>query len=309
MVRCAAFAALAVAVWTLCTLLFFNGYTDNYYLRVSSPRQVSLVVGTSRAAQGIVPEELDARALGLGGAPYNFAFTSANSRYGRVYFEAIQRKLAVAPGGAPGLFLLEVSPLAISTDKNGAELHEEEETFLAKLHLLSTNPNPEYPLYVPERGYDIIERSVRRLTGRTRLLLHADGWLEVTPDETPGRFATLLANKLVDYGKTFASSEPSEERRGYLRQTLELFARHGRAVLVRLPVHPQLAALEQAYMPGFGATMASLAAELHATYIDLGDLNASVFTTDGNHLRRDSARQVTRELQARLQASPTVAAR
>jgi hypothetical protein len=307
MIRCAVFVAVSAAVWTLCTLLFFDGYTDNYYLRVSSPRQASLVVGTSRAAQGIVPEELDARALGFGGALYNFAFTSANSRYGKVYLGVIERKLVRAPGGAPGLFLLEVSPLSISAEKGGVKPLREEETFLAKLHLLSTNPNPEYPLYVPERGYDIIDRNVRRLRGRTRLLLHEDGWLEVTPDPNPARFATLLATKLVDYGKTFAASEPSEERREYLRRTVALFARHGRPVLVRLPVDPGLAALERAYMPGFDAEMASLAREQHATYIDLSDLNASVFTTDGNHLRRDSARQVTRELQARLGPAPTAA--
>jgi hypothetical protein len=309
MLRCAALAALGAVVWTLCTLVFFNGYTDDFYLRVSSPRQASLVVGTSRAAQGIVPEELDARALGFGGPLYNFAFTSANSRYGKVYFDVIERKLAPAPGGARGLFLLEVSPLALSIDKGTAGSLPEEKTFLAKLHLLSTSPNPEYPLYVPERGYDIIDRSVRRLTGKTRLLLHADGWLEVTPDTDPQRFATQLQHKLVDYRKAFAASEPSELRREYLRRTLALFARHGSAVLVRMPIHPELAALEQAYMPGFDAEMASLAREQHARYIDLSDLNASVATTDGNHLRRDSARQVTRELRSRLQTQPTISAR
>lgn len=121
LLRCAAFAALSLGVWAACTALFFRGYTDDYYERVASPRQAALILGTSRAAQGLVPAEIASRELGVESPLYNFAFASSISRYGEAYFEAIKKKLSEPRPGQSGLFLLEVSPLAISTSKGASE--------------------------------------------------------------------------------------------------------------------------------------------------------------------------------------------
>jgi hypothetical protein len=298
--RCAGASLLGCVIWTLCTALFFDGYTDDFYRRVASPRQPSLILGTSRAAQGIVPQEIDTRSLGFAGPLFNFAFTSANSRYGRAYLEAIRRKLSPSSASLPGLFLLEVSPLSISTDKAAPEHFPEDDVFLAKLHSFSLDPNPEYPFYAADRGYQILYRMLRRWRGSERLFLHEDGWLEVKPFTDEQRLAANLHEKLADYAEQFASSTPSEHRLAYLRRTLQLLSEHGRAVLVRVPIHPSLAARERDYMPDFDARIDALARESKASYLDLSDLNGSVKTNDGNHLQRDVARQVSRELSARL---------
>jgi hypothetical protein len=299
LVRLAGFGAVSLCVWAACTAAFFNGHTDDFYERIASPRQLSLILGTSRAAQGLVPEEIDARGLGASTPLYNFAFASSISRYGRAYFEAIGRKLAAPPPGQRGVFLLEVSPLAISTVKGAAGAWPEEDTFLAKLHSVSLAPNVEYPFYAQNRGYNIIDRSVRRWRGRERLYLHADGWLEVTPGEE-GRVEADVAQKLADYGATFGTSEYSPERFAYLERTLGVLTPQGRAALVLVPIDPRLRALERNYMPDFEARMQGLVERSHATYVDLSDLDREVVTTDGNHLQRDSARRVSQELSSRL---------
>jgi hypothetical protein len=299
LLRLAGFGAVSLVVWAACTAVFFDGYTDDHYERIASPRQAALILGTSRAAQGLLPEEIDGTALGADAPLYNFAFTSATSPYGRVYYAAIERKLLRLDGDRRGLFLLEVSPLAISTRQAQRGADPEEETFLAKLHSVSLAPNVEYPFYTSNRGYNIIDRTVRRWTGRGRLFLHADGWLEVTPvDER--LVEANIAQKLEDYRVTFGTSEYSPERDMYLERTLALLTPLGRAALVLLPIDPRLRALEHGYMPDFDVRMRALAERAHATYVDLSDLDGQVETNDGNHLRRDSARRVSRELFDRL---------
>lgn len=303
MLRFAALAALSLGVWAACTALFFSGHTDDYYVKCSSPRQRSLILGTSRAAQGLVPAEIDPRALGARGPLYNFAFASSMSRYGRAYLQAVERKLADADPAAPGLFLLEVSPLAISTNTGATGPLPEDGSVIGKLHSFTLDPNVEYPFYAPNRGYDIIDRTVRRFTGRERLFVHADGWVDVRPIEAERREASIT-QKLSDYAGAYAASELSPMRLSYLERTVALLAPRGQVVLVLLPLEPRLRSLERRYMPEFDDRMRALAEQRKARYIDLSDLDAHVSTNDGNHLRRDDARRVSRELAARLASPP-----
>jgi hypothetical protein len=291
--------ALSACVWAACTRLFFNGYTDDYYVRVASPRQAALILGTSRAAQGLVPAEIDARALGASAPLYNFAFASSLTRYGRAYFEATERKLSEAAPDRAGVFLLEVSPLAISIDVTDAREFPEQETFVGKLSTFSADPNVEYPFYAARRGYDIIDRSVRRWRSTTRLFLHDDGWLEVKPVADPS-IELNIRQKLIDYAQAFSVNRHSAERSEYLERTIVRLSPRGRVALLVMPIDPRLRALERSYMPDFDGRMRALAERTGATYLDLGDLDSRVVTNDGNHLRQDSARTVSREVSARL---------
>jgi hypothetical protein len=291
--------ALSACVWAACTHLLFDGYTDDYYVRVASPRQTGLILGTSRAAQGLVPAEIDARALGASAAPYNFAFASSLTRYGHAYFEAIERKLAEPAPAETGVFLLEVSPLAISVDTTDARQFPEQQTFMGKLSTFSAEPNVEYPFYAARRGHEIIDRSVRRWRGNARLYLHDDGWLEVKP-VADASIEPNIQQKLIDYAHTFSVSRHSAERNEYLERTMLRLAPRGRVALVVMPIDPRLRALERSYMPDFDGRMRALAERSGATYLDLSDLDATVVTNDGNHLRRDWARSVSREVSARL---------
>ena len=46
---------MVLAVHGITVLVFGNGKIDGFYLRFTTPKQHSLVIGNSRAAQGIVP--------------------------------------------------------------------------------------------------------------------------------------------------------------------------------------------------------------------------------------------------------------
>ena len=56
------FITHSIYISFICTFVFLvllsltNGYTDPFYLRFTTPKNNNLIIGTSRAAQGIQPE-------------------------------------------------------------------------------------------------------------------------------------------------------------------------------------------------------------------------------------------------------------
>ncbi|MEM6772188.1 MAG: hypothetical protein AAF597_16560, partial [Bacteroidota bacterium] len=63
---------LLLAIPLYCVLLQADGYTDDHYLKFTTPRQQHLILGTSKAAQGMRPAAF--RDV-LGVDCYNYAFT------------------------------------------------------------------------------------------------------------------------------------------------------------------------------------------------------------------------------------------
>lgn len=293
--------AQSALVWSLCTAVFLRGETDEAYLRIASPAQSSLILGTSRAAQGIYPQSFARCASFHDGEIFNFAFTSATSPWGPAYLQAIESKLIPDPNDKPGLFILEVSPIAFAA--KGEEGLRESNAFLARLHSVTISPNIEYPFYQADRGVDIIEGLLQLARGAVRKRLHPNGWLEITLNEGKSSFADRLARKLAQNKASFEATRDSPIRWEYLGRTVERLRERGNVALVRLPMHPEMLAQENVYHPDFGKRVTALARALDIPYVDLTDLNGSTMTTDGSHIAKASAPQVTSELVDRLPRS------
>ena len=140
---------LLVAIAHIVVAFFGDGKTDAYYLRLTTPKQKSLILGTSRAAQGIFPEEFQdlIDTFNFEGPLYNFAFTALNSPYGEHYFSAIQQKLD--PAAKNGLFVLTVDPWSLSSLQSNTKNNlggREADLFLGNLNCYTCNPNFEYLL-------------------------------------------------------------------------------------------------------------------------------------------------------------------
>lgn len=289
--------ALSGVIWTLCTAVFLRGETDGAYLKIASPAKSSLILGTSRAAQGLYPGAFPSDNEWFQGDIYNFAFTSATSPWGPTYLRAIEMKLA-PPNGKPGLFVVEVSPLAFTVDPE--EGLREEKSFLAKLRSVTMSPNPEYPFYAADRGPDILEGLMQMAMGRVRQRLHADGWLEITLANRESRYRTRLAEKRLQNESSLRSTVESSVRWEYFQRTLAMLQARGHVGVVRLPVAPEILALEQQRYPDFNERIGTIARANGSFFVDLTDLSHQVSTTDGSHLAKESAPVVTAELIARL---------
>ena len=291
---------LAAATGLGATLLLpvvLRGGVDAFYGRFASPAAGSLVLGTSRAAQGIRPAVLAARLAGQFEGPLlNYAFTLTHSPYGPAYLASIRRKLR--PAVRHGLFIVAVDPWSLSAagraDTPGAELFPEEKSFIGELHEVSQSPNLAYLARYQTKPLYRLPLDYATATER----LHPDGWLEVNIGLDSAQVRARTARKLLDYRQLAATQHLATGRLAALRQTIEFLKPHGRVVLVRLPVGAGLLALEQQYQPGFDAQMRRLAADFAVGYLDYSA--APYATTDGNHLQKAASEKFSQQLAADL---------
>ena len=69
---------------------WMNGFVDPHYLKFASPKQSSMILGTSRSSLGLCPEVFKENGFA---EMYNYSFTIVESPWGEDYFESITRKL------------------------------------------------------------------------------------------------------------------------------------------------------------------------------------------------------------------------
>ncbi|MDO7876450.1 hypothetical protein Q5H93_17025 [Hymenobacter sp. ASUV-10] len=267
-----------------------NGRVDAFYARFTSPPAGSLIVGTSRAAQGIRPDIITSQApFAFDGPLLNYAFTLTHSPYGPAYLASIRRKLK--PETRNGLFIVAVDPWSLAAVN---EQFPEASSFIGQLSQVSQNPNlPYLTRYQTKPLYRLL---LDYATATERL--HPDGWLEVRIATDSATVRARTARKVLDYRKLMAAQHLSAGRLAALRQTIELLRQHGRVYLVRLPVGPPLRQLEQEFQPDFAAQMQQLARQQQVRYLDYSAQPYA--TTDGNHLQREAAAAFSRQLAAAL---------
>ena len=290
-------AAAAAVGAALLLPVVLRGGVDAFYGRFASPAAGSLIVGTSRAAQGIRPAVLAARLAGQFEGPLlNYAFTLTHSPYGPAYLASIRRKLR--PEVRNGLFIVAVDPWSLSAvgraDSVTVAQFPEAKSFIGQLREVSQRPNLVYLARYQTKPLYRLPLDYATATER----LHPDGWLEVNIGLDSAQVRARTARKLLDYQKLAAAQHLASGRLAALRQTIEFLQLHGRVVLVRLPVGPGMLALEQRYQPGFDAQMRRLAAGFAVPYLDYSA--APYATTDGNHLQKAASEIFSQQLAADL---------
>lgn len=284
-------AIFIAPVLTVILMLCFsaNGHTDQYYLRFTTPQQTNLIIGTSRAAQGIVPKVIN-EALDI--EIYNYSFNIALSPFGQAYFESIRKKHDKKPNGT---FIIAVDPWSISSwsdDPEDQGQFRENSLSLANQNNVCLNPNFEYL-------YKNISFNYKNILypKSNRLFLHNDGWLEVSNikmDSTSVR--TRTNRKITNYKfKTLPKSNFSKTRYSYLKKTIEYLKTYGKVFLVRLPVDNQMLGIEDLLLPDFQETIEEAIA-LSDGYLDLTPFSHRYIYTDGNHLYKNSSVQVSKEI-------------
>jgi hypothetical protein len=276
--------------------LFANGSSDMFYLRFTTPRFCSLVLGSSKAAQGIKPSVFNDSQMSFDRTIYNFSFTIGDSLWGSVYLEAIKKKLN--PKTKHGLFILEVNPVTLSINKHKEDWPEKKNC--VNNYFVTLNPNLEYMIkYYQDPLYKLA--LFRR--SQNHEFLKEDGWAQLNVPMDQTSVGKRKKRKFKEYSQKFTEIEFSRTRFEYLKKTIAYLKSHGRVVLVRLPSSKEMRDLEFAYMPNFDSEMESLVNEFHQTYINMIEDYANYQTTDGNHLYKDSAERASREILGQISGS------
>lgn len=275
----------------VCILFQAGTQTDEFYYRFATPKQQSLVLGTSRSAQGINPAVLDS-VLNRNDI-FNYSFTNDHSPYGKVYLESIRKKLD--DNSIDGIFILSVDPWCLSSVAGAPEdpaLFRENGLMLDKLFAVNVNPNVFYLMKFYDRPY------MDLLTGEhdKELVLKENGWLEVNVPMDSASVKKRSESRMSDYReKVKPSYAPSNLRIAYLEETIHFLKKHGDVFLVRLPVSLEMALIEHEYYPFFDAHLNVLANKHAVNYFIMNDMEAYSFT-DGNHLSKVSSSRVSMEI-------------
>ncbi len=288
--RKTAIALLIVALFHVAAGFLADGSTDEYYLRFTTEKQRSMILGGSRAAQGLHPSVFNhlSEACTYDRHVYNFAFTIAHSPYGETYLAAIKEKLD--PTTKNGLFILQVDPWLLSNPGDTTAATEADRT-LGQQWTWNTNPNYEYLSRFWDRGWGALGHWPMGDPDTTSVLM-PDGRLAVHVAMDPKTVERRTKNKVTNYRDDYLPGRIiSTERLICLQQTIELLGSHGTVALVQLPVCVEIADMEHSFAPEFTTRMGELARATGTEFIDLDTM--AVTFTDGNHLDEASGLRVT----------------
>lgn len=285
LIQISIFSCMALGLYLL-ALSMANGHTDPFYIRFTTPKQQSFILGTSRAAQGLQPQVFKSV---LGEDISNYAFTVEHSPFGKVYLESIKRKHNQKEGGT---FIIAVDPWSISTWSDTPDdptTYRENKLCVANTTIVDMDPNFLY-LYKNLNG----QYKNLLIPGGASTFLHKDGWLEVIDlpmDSTS--VAKRTASKIQEYKEhKLPKTRLSAYRLSYLLQTVDYLRQYGKVYLVRLPVQKDMMALENELMPDFDEVITD-AISMADAYLDLTPKNDRYTFTDGNHLYKPSGEHVS----------------
>lgn len=294
-----------LAIFTIYAYIFIGGEDDNYYRRFTTPPASSLIVGSSRCAQGIVPEEINKKGITQGNGIFNYCFTNGHSPFGPYYLRSIRKKLSTEKRG---LFLVEVNPWTISrrknTDEGKVKSFREASRFISDMAIVNyMNPNMEYIVkhYSGPYGYDIIEDllSIRR----SHTYLKRSGWLRVDIDMSDRKVKKRLSTKVRQYENLSERWSFSELRLRFLRKTVSTLGSEGKVYMIRMPVSEKMKTVETNYLPTFDEKMSNIAKVAGVKYLNYIDQSGEYSTTDGNHLWKKDARRFSARIANRISDS------
>lgn len=262
-----------------------GGYYDHFYVRFTTPKHKNMILGTSRAAQGLEPyvfKNILNKNIG------NYAFTVAHSPFGKVYYESIMRKHKKEKNG---LFIIAIDPWSISSwssSPNNLNEFRENKLCLSKIKDVDSSPNFSY----------IFQNFAGKYSGlflrKTKTYLHKDGWLEVKNIAMDSiSVANRISKKIKDYRNNYLpKAKYSSARFDYLIKIIEYLNDYGQVYLVRLPIHKSMMEIEDELMPDFDLKIKK-AIELSDGYLDMTSKNEKFAYTDGNHLYKTSGEEVS----------------
>lgn len=293
-----------------CFLLFvqlYPGYVDSYYGRFCSPKQNSLILGTSLAAQGIEPDIINEKLGHLYHLPiFNYSFSIDKSPYGETYLESIKKKLNTDVTN--GLFIIDVEPDAIATIENMGDLHgkdtRENQTCITIKNVNSKYFNINFQYLKSSVFFDrivLIKRISKNIFADDELhsiYIKDNGRLIVDSnskiDSLQVKEDNIQRNNMIN--EWYKDSYLSKYRDSCLCATIEYLKQHGTVILISMPTSKELVELQQNYFPDFDKRIQEISTKYKVPYFSFKNSFDKYQTRDGSHLYKDSGDQFTSDL-------------
>ena len=277
----------ASAFWVFSNV---DGTSDQYYLRLATPKQSALIIGVSKSAQGLQPKVFN-EVLNRNDM-FNFSFNAFISPFGATYLESIKNKLK--EDTKDGLFVITFDAWSLGSnteDPNDSKNFREVDLCLSS-SFVSSNPNIPYLVNHYDKKYiDIFKKS------KKTLLLHEDGWMEVNVAMDSIARERRLNNSIKHYHKLYVPDwKTSSLRFKYLEKTIDFLKNHGEVYLVRLPVHERLLELENNVTPDLDSRIQVICENFNVPYLNYADSSSNYKYTDGIHLGKNSGARISKQV-------------
>jgi hypothetical protein len=273
-------------------LLRYGGNIDYFYVKFTTPKQSSFILGDSRSFQGIQPQIIDDYFNdGTFNLPmFNYSFTITQAAYGELYTQSVKNKMV--PSTKNGLFILSVHPWLLA--------QRESDVFKEKIFTEAGNPphnmsfvnvNPNFEYFFKNYNYFHFKSMFRKNSE-----LHKDGWMEER--NLPKDSVTLNAwkkNQVSIYQGFAKRWKKCSYRKLELEKLIVFLKQHGTVVLVRMPIDNKLLTIEEHFWVNFDEEINQLALKQKISYFNFSKKN-NYKTYDGNHIDKFAGKIFTREL-------------
>lgn len=278
-------------------LLKYGGNIDHFYNKFTTPKAKSMILGDSRAMQGIQPEILN-EAIKSSGKDYelpvyNYAFTIAQTPMGPPYRKSILRKLDKESKN--GVYILSLTPwMFCSGDDYNDDLGEFREQDQPPHNMLYVDVNP---------NYEYILRNLNLFSFRhvfkTNYLLHKDGWMErkkLSKDEFSFNSRKKVQKDMIvdflDYYKL------SNVRKQSFYDLIKDLKEHGDVFFVRSPIDLDILEIENKFYPEFDNFIDSVAISNDIKYFNFTrHPKLKEFSNyDGHHIDKKGGELFTKAL-------------
>lgn len=291
---------IIVVIFFVLTILKWKGegFIGHHYARFATPKQYSLVCGTSMAAQDVAPQVLDSCLQGKFKGPfYNYSFSINVSPWGPYYVDSILKKLRRNPERT-SIFILFVDPFSLGFFLNDSESlrRRERSMFVGKMRCVNGHwgINLEHLL-----RYELQDKFFFKLKRDRGSYIDKQGHFVSLRDEkedTSEVHMRLYEDILPDYYQNYIPSfRPSPERMGDLSKLIDTLSKYGNIFLVRPPVRKELDNIMDSVWRDFDPVINQFAKERGCRYFNFRD-NKTYKTTDGTHLYNSESIRFSRAL-------------
>lgn len=287
--------------------IFLTGKeTDDFYKRFTSPPQHSLILGSSRGS-GINPEILDQ--IIQPKYPhvkfYNYAFTWGHSPFGPKYLESIQKKLD--PNTKDGIFVIIVEPTALMVDRakpDSPEYYFENDKSVAKTNFVNVNPNLEYLIesydYSLTRALNLKILPPKNLMADVRVLDNGKMDVKMIKEYSPEKRAEENSRKMVEFQQRIDGLKWSENRLKYLEETITYLQKHGKVILLRMPINEVPYQIENNAVPFIDEKIKELSKKLKVNYTNYNLTANDYHCIDEVHLSNQSMTEFSKILAEKI---------
>ncbi|NNC50715.1 MAG: hypothetical protein HKO01_09295 [Flaviramulus sp.] len=293
LIKSLSFFLIIILLLTL-FLHHYGGYVDYFYNKFTTPKASSMIIGDSRALQGLQPaiinEYYNNSKFDL--PIFNYSFTISQGLIGSHYRKSILKKIDA--NTKKGLFIIAINPWMLGSKKENNNYKgefKESGTPPHNMNFISMNPNFEYLL----KNYNYFHF---KAVFRKKSFLHKDGWLEENnlPKDSLV-FKDWKKNQINMFTGFIKGYKVSEFRKKSLDTLIKDLKKYGQVYLVSTPIDKDILEIENRFYPDFDKDMDAVSKLNSVAYFNFNKANNQSYATyDGHHIDKFGGKLFTKAL-------------